>query len=255
MTFLTRGGNKFYFLLLKFYNMAISQKYGRTYHYPFSPGTTSDNRIQHDYWDQIQKIPKLIHTEKLDGENNCLSKLGVFARSHAAPTVSPWTESIRRYWQLIRNDLGSLEIFVENLYAIHSIEYGNIENHFYVFAVREYDQWLSWDETKFYAALIGLPVVPEILVFDPPVEKMAFEQQIHHITQQPSVLRSYDAFNGNPVTMEGIVTRNINGYPVSAFAQNVFKYVRKGHVKTDEHWTRNWKRAPLNNEGGNHVDH
>ncbi|MDE6163019.1 MAG: 2'-5' RNA ligase, partial [Bacteroides sp.] len=24
-----------------------SKKYGRTYHYPFSPGTTSDDRINH----------------------------------------------------------------------------------------------------------------------------------------------------------------------------------------------------------------
>ena len=39
--------------------------------------------------------------------------------------------------------------------------------------------------------------------------------------------------------------RNVGEYPVSEFAHNVFKYVRKGHVKTDEHWTRNWKRAPL----------
>lgn len=46
-------------------------------------------------------------------------------------------------------------------------------------------------------------------------------------------------------TREGVVTRNIGEYPVSEFARNVFKYVRKGHVKTDEHWTRNWKRARL----------
>jgi len=32
---------------------------------------------------------------------------------------------------------------------------------------------------------------------------------------------------------------------VGEFAHNVFKYVRKGHVKTDEHWTRHWKRARL----------
>ena len=30
--------------------MAISTKYGRTYHFPFSPGTTSDDRIYSDYW-------------------------------------------------------------------------------------------------------------------------------------------------------------------------------------------------------------
>lgn len=57
----------------------ISEKYGRTYHYPFSPGTTSDDRINHTYWEDIQRIRTLVHTEKLDGENNCLSQWGVFA--------------------------------------------------------------------------------------------------------------------------------------------------------------------------------
>jgi hypothetical protein len=54
--------------------------------------------------------------------------------------------------------------------------------------------------------------------------------------------------------MEGVVSRNTDEYAATAFAQNVFKYVRKGHVKTDEHWTRNWKRASLINEGGKYVD-
>ena len=42
----------------------ISEKYGRTYHYPFSPGTTSDDRINHTYWEDIQRIRTLVHTEK-----------------------------------------------------------------------------------------------------------------------------------------------------------------------------------------------
>ena len=52
----------------------LSEKYGRTYHYPFSPGTTSDDRINHTYWEDIREINTLVHTEKLDGENNCLSR-------------------------------------------------------------------------------------------------------------------------------------------------------------------------------------
>lgn len=50
----------------------LSEKYGRTYHFPFSPGTTSDDRINHTYWEDIQRIDTLVYTEKLDGENNCL---------------------------------------------------------------------------------------------------------------------------------------------------------------------------------------
>lgn len=53
--------------------MNTQRKYGRTWHYPFSPGTTSDDRINADYWQDLQAIAQLVHTEKLDGENNCLS--------------------------------------------------------------------------------------------------------------------------------------------------------------------------------------
>ncbi|KAA2243267.1 2'-5' RNA ligase [Chitinophaga agrisoli] len=235
--------------------MAISQKYGRTFHYPFSPGTTSDDRIQHDYWQHLSRIPALVHTEKLDGENNCLSRLGVFARSHAAPTTSPWTESIRRFWQSIKHDLGNLEIFLENLYAVHSIAYRQLDHHFYVFAVREHDQWLSWEETRYYAAMLDLPTVPEIKVFTPPLQQAIFEKEVLEIVAGPGAFDAHDAHSGRPATMEGIVTRNAAQYPVAAFPENVFKYVRKGHVKTDEHWTRHWQRAPLHYEGGKHVDH
>lgn len=235
--------------------MAISQKYGRTYHYPFSPGTTSDDRIQHDYWDHIQKIPTLIHTEKLDGENNCLSKYGVFARSHAAPTTSAWSASIRRFWQLIKNDLGDLEIFLENLYAVHSIEYRNLEHHFYVFGIRQHDCWLSWEETQFYAGMLDLPVVPQLLVTQKPADQSLFEKEVLALALGRGTFEPHDVLTGIHATIEGIVTRNADGYSVDEFAQNVFKYVRKGHVKTDEHWTRHWKRAALVNEGGSYVDY
>jgi hypothetical protein len=228
--------------------MAISEKYSRTYHFPFSPGTTSDDRIQHVYWKHLSAIPKLIHTEKLDGENNCLSRYGVFARSHVAPTTSPWTESIRRYWQMIKHDLGDLEIFLENLYAIHSISYHNIEHHFFVFAIRENKRWLSWEETRFYAAMLDLPVVPQIKCFDTPKVQVDFERDVLDIVKGRGAFDAHDAATDMQATMEGIVTRNAESYAVDAFAQNVFKYVRKGHVKTNEHWTKQWKRAPLNSE-------
>ncbi len=51
-----------------------------------------------------------MHTEKLNGENNCFSQWGVFACSHAAPTTSPWTRQLRERWELIKNDLGDIEI-------------------------------------------------------------------------------------------------------------------------------------------------
>lgn len=225
--------------------MSLSNKYGRTFHFPFSPGTTSDDRINTNYWQDISQIDTIIHTEKLDGENNCLNKHGVFARSHAAPTSSPWTKAIRERWQLLKNDLGDYEIFGENLYAIHSIIYPNIEEHYFVFGVREKDQWLSWEETAFIAAAFDLPTVPLITTKSNLENKSAFEQQFKELVNRPSHFGSVNVQTNQACTLEGIVTRNINQYAVEDFAKNVFKYVRKGHVKTDEHWTRNWKRAPL----------
>jgi hypothetical protein len=231
-----------------------TEKYGRTYHYPFSPGTTSDDRINHEYWADIQNIETLVHTEKLDGENNCLNKYGVFARSHAAPTSSPWTASIRQYWNLVQHDLGNLEVFLENLYAIHSLQYQRLNHHFYVFAIREHDTWLSWEETKFYSSMLDLPVVPEIAVIATPDSERGFKEFVLEIVNGPGAFAPVDTMTKKPCTMEGLVTRNAAAYSKEDFKHNVFKYVRKGHVQTDEHWTRNWKRAPLQQEGGKHVE-
>lgn len=225
-----------------------SGKYGRTFHYPFSPGTTSDDRIQHDYWHCVQQMDRVIHTEKLDGENNCLNRYGVFARSHAAPSTTPWTSHLRQRWQSMRHDLGDLELFGENLYAIHSIAYRDITAHYYLFAVRCLDQWLSWEEVCFYAAAFDLPTVPVLRQLDRPAEEVAFRNGVLALAQQDSVFHACDAHTLQPCTREGIVTRNSAGYPVAGLGSNVFKYVRKEHVKTDEHWSRNWKRAALSYE-------
>lgn len=224
----------------------LSQKYGRTYHFPFSPGTTSDDRFNHAYWEDIQRIETLVHTEKLDGENNCLNQFGVFARSHVAPTTSLWTSQLRERWELMKNDLGNIELFGENLYAVHSIEYKHIEEYYFIFAVRQLDKWLSWEEVKFYAAMFDFPTVPELAI-EPIIEfkKESFQIEIENWAQEESVFGSFNPFTGEDCTREGVVTRNIEEYPVKEFMHNVFKYVRKGHVKTDEHWTRNWKRAKL----------
>ncbi|NTS43916.1 RNA ligase family protein [Flavisolibacter sp. BT320] len=233
----------------------VSEKYGRTYHYPFSPGTTSDDRINQEYWSDLQQMKTLVHTEKLDGENNCLSRHGVFARSHAAPTTSLWTATLRAYWHRVRHDLGDLEIFLENLYAIHSLQYRNLEHHFFVFAVREGEQWLSWEEVKFYASLLELPTVPEIAIEPTPTDKTTFEQHIQQLVSTPGAFDPIDTISKKPCTMEGLVSRNANAFSTDAFASSVFKWVRKEHVKTTEHWTRHWRRAPLKHEkGGRDVE-
>ena len=228
--------------------MNSQRKYGRTWHYPFSPGTTSDDRINADYWRDIQSIASLIHTEKLDGENNCLNRYGVFARSHAAPTQSAWTHKIRQRWQLLKNDLGDLELFGENLYAVHSIEYHALEQDFFLFAVRCQDMWLSWEEVKFYAALFDFPCVPEMKGPQPGNDEKAWQSEFLALTTGSGAFAPRDTWTGKPCTLEGVVSRNSEEFPVDEFAHNVFKFVRKNHVKTTEHWKRNWQRARMAHE-------
>jgi hypothetical protein len=102
--------------------------------------------------------------------------------------------------------------------------------------------------------LIDLPTVPVLKTEQTPVDRKQFETEILTLVTGRGTFEPFDVYENKETTMEGIVSRNAAGYEVNAFAQNVFKYVRKGHVKTDEHWTRNWKRAALINEGGKHVD-
>ncbi len=40
---------------------------------------------------------------------------------------------------------------------------------------------------------------------------------------------------------EGVVIRNASFFHNDDFADNVMKWVRKGHVTTDKHSTRNWQ--------------
>ncbi len=220
------------------------------------------------YMQAFAEMPGLILTEKLDGQNNCFNKKGVFARSHTNPTEHPWDKPMRERWQLIKNDLNELEIFGENMYGIHSIAYKKLESYFYVFAVREGDRWLSWEEVKFYAAMLDFPTVPEIKITTPladfyqpgqdenkVLEKwltenlgMSWEESV----ETPGLLGGYDPLTQKACS-EGFVIRNKEGFETTSGSlpvasnefNNLFKLVRASHVKTDVHWTKTWKPASL----------
>lgn len=43
---------------------------------------------------------------------------------------------------------------------------------------------------------------------------------------------------------EGYVVRTVEGFAFDEFASHIAKWVRKGHVQTDEHWKANWRNDP-----------
>lgn len=249
--------------------MNPSRKYCRSLHAGISLGTTSDDRFMpHGYVEAFAAMDQLVLTEKLDGQNNCFSKHGVFARSHTAPTAHPWDKPLLDRWQLIKNDLNELEIFGENMFGIHSIAYTQLESYFYVFAVREGDRWLSWEEVKWYAAMLDFPTVPEIPIQKPLRQFVSEGKDEDNILESwltanlgmpwegsvetPGLLGGYDPTTEKSCS-EGFVIRNADAFLTNAGQLDVapnefdslFKLVRKSHVKTDVHWTKTWKPASL----------
>ncbi len=249
--------------------MSLSKKYCRSLHAQISLGTTSDDRFMPSgYVKAFANMDELVLTEKLDGQNNCFNQYGVFARSHTAPTVHPWDKPLRERWELIKNDLGTIELFGENMYGIHSIAYEKLESYFYVFAVREEEVWLSWEEVQFYADLFDFPTVPVL-----PIEvslkdfykkeqnankslsnwlTLNLGQTWEEYVQTEGLLGGYDPETAAPCC-EGFVIRNAAAFKTNndilPVAENefdsLFKLVREKHVKTDVHWTKNWKPAKL----------
>ena len=134
-------------------------KYNRTYHLHFSKGCTSDDKIA----DKIDNLigREVVITEKLDGSNTGITKGGVYGRSHAAYTTNPWDKEVRILHSLIQNDIqDDVFIFGENMEGIHSIEYTNLYSYFYMFGIRDNNNWLSWDEVEEYSYLLDIPTVP-----------------------------------------------------------------------------------------------
>jgi hypothetical protein len=210
-------------------------KYNRTYHLPWSPGSTNDDRIS----DNVESLlgTEIVITEKLDGENCGMTDEGVYARSHATFTTSAWSREVRQLHKLsVEDELGDgVFLFGENMEGIHSIEYSNLESYFYIFGIRDNDIWIPWEKVEEYSYLLDIPTVP--VLFKGVVNSTKELQQIvEDLVSKPSELGGQ---------REGIVVRTAGMFHNDDFADNVMKWVRKDHVSTDVHWQRNWKKAEI----------
>lgn len=219
-------------------------KYPRTYHLPYSPGATKDDKKLQDDWFKYYRGQEIVMTEKLDGENVHMTQQDCYARSDGAPTRSPWSRNIwdpqeGLYWK-IKSLIGPNEtIFGENLYGEHSIHYNKLDNYFHLFAANDGFNWYSWDNVKGFAQIMDIPHVPELwrgVVYN---EKQ-LEELVNRFVKEPSIYGD---------TREGVVVRLVSSFPLDEFRNCVCKWVRPNHVQTDEHWTKNWVKSKLiNNE-------
>lgn len=194
-------------------------KYPRTYHLPFSQGVTDDDRVMHDLSHFEGK--RVIVTRKMDGENfngyrdYCHAR-SVDGRSHY---TRDWAKN---FWMQRSYDLPEgWRVCAENLYAVHSIKYDDLDSYLLGFSIwNENNVCLSWDETVEWFQLLNMPYVPVIYdgLWDENKIKGLYDEKVDYNIHEGYVVRLADSFSYRD------------------FKQSVAKFVRKNHVATTKHW-------------------
>jgi hypothetical protein len=200
-------------LFVKYY------KYPRTYHLPWSNASKDDRMLPDDSQFRGKRV---IGTLKMDGEGTSMYRDHIHARSlDSGPHESRnWVKGL---WGSINWMLGEdTRVCGENLYAVHSIRYGELPTYFMAFSVWEDNLCLSWDDTMLYLDMLGLQSVPIIYdgVYDADKIKEAFAP--------------YEETN------EGYVVRIADEFLYSDFRRSIAKFVRpkfKQMIKdSNGHW-------------------
>ena len=216
-------------------------KYPRTPYWPKSPSMEKGARVMTDTSRIIGH--EVVITEKLDGSNVLLHQGEVYPRSTTSGPARnhPWLAMARKHhaWKTTLPELQELLLYGEDIYGVHSIEYGPVheERTLYIFAsMGTRMAFDSFRKTREKAERLEIPTVPLVHqgVFKRGEDLGKFLGE--YMEQATSALGG---------EIEGLVIRHTHAFPASAFGQYVCKYVRPHHVQTDEHWTRNWRPCAL----------
>lgn len=195
------------------------KKYGRTFHLPNSPGTTSDDKVMSSL-DGLM-VDDLVITEKMDGENTTIHSSGTHARSPDS-RYHPSRDWIKAFAAGISPQLGKGERIVgENLFAKHSVAYDSLPSYFMGFSWIIGDQIQPWDETLLRLKELG--VTPVTKLYRGPFSDRLFED----------VAGSLDLSK-----QEGFVARVALGFKESDMPSRLGKYVRANHVQNETHWMK-----------------
>lgn len=201
-------------------------KFPRTSHLPWSPGMNSDDRMIKSMDAFIGQ--RVIATIKMDGENTTMYTDYIHARSIDGRN-HPSRAWVKAFHGRICGDIPEgWRICGENLYAKHSIGYTNLPSYFMGFHVwNDANVCLAWDETIEYFDLIG--ITPVEVVYDGIYDEVALKSICSSL--------QWD-------TCEGLVLRRADSFTYGQYRTHVAKYVRKGHVQTNQHWMTGQRIEP-----------
>lgn len=213
-------------------------KYPRTLHWPWSETIHKDDKIHQNPEFFIGK--EVVVTEKLDGGNSMLLEGTAFARSTGQEATAGWFAMVKKHHAWKTYEYPQIAFYGEDLFGIHSIEYDAIPETqtYHLFAVRDFatNMFASWDDLRhLWSAAINVPVVPEVF-------RGKFSS-LEEITAFFKAERQNRSALGPE--REGFVMRVAEEFHADEFQQKVCKFVRAGHVQTDEHWTKNWQPCKL----------
>lgn len=215
-------------------NHLTCTKYPRTEHVSWSKGVSSDDKIKQDLSNFEGKICMV--SLKLDGEATTFYPRygldGIHARS--LDSAVDWTREWCRSVQVGTAHLyKNKRICGENMAAIHSITYDNLDSFFYIYSIwdEETNCCLSWEDTVKMAEELDLPTV-EVLYYGIWDEKL-FEKMFEDLDKEKN---------------EGLTIRLAESFHYDDFSDSLVKAVREGHVQTDEHWRKKAKPAKLADE-------
>lgn len=206
-----------------------SPKYNRTFHVPWSPGGTNDDKRAPTAAGFV-RLPIVI-TEKMDGSNTSLEFDGCFARTHSGPPSHASFDGLKALHATIKYKIPKqMQFFGEWCFAHHSIAYEELPGYFMLFNIRDlttvHERWSSWDNVELWAKELGVPTVPVL-----------FKGQVE---TEGELMRLIDSFMNQPSACggirEGVVVRLASEFTNNSFDICVMKCVRANHVQTSEHW-------------------
>lgn len=201
-------------------------KYPRTFHAPWSPGISDDDRVLKSV-EQFEGRQVVVF-DKLDGENTTMYTDHIHARSINSGG-HPSRDWVKAFHAQIQGEIPwGWRICGENMFAEHSIKYDNLKTYLYGFAIwNDKNELLSWDETLEWFELLGIIPCP-----------ILYEDIYDYNT-----IRDLEK-NMNFTKQEGYVMRIRDGFHYRDFRKYVGKYVRKGHIQTAKHWMIGQKVIP-----------
>ncbi len=193
-------------------------KFPRTRHFQWSRSKGEDDK-EHSTTEQFEG-EEVVATIKYDGENTSMYRDHYHARSLDS-RHHPSRDAVKAIWGGLRFLIpDNWRVCGENVYAEHSIAYDDLESYFYGFSVwDDRNVALDWDTTLARFAEWGVTPVRELY---------------RGIYDEKAIRGLWDESKRS--TMEGYVVRVVREIPYAEYGNLVGKFVRKGHVQTDQHW-------------------